>query len=124
MNMIFNIVFYRSYLFFNNQEHSRNSVSNANGVVTGFISLNIYTVLSFIKNYIMDFSINLLYLILLVIFITVLIGILFDKNKINRLSEKYSQYSKKKIFIMRFIVTLYYILSFFFFFLFLDNITA
>lgn len=116
-------LFYKFYLFFKKQKYRRNPSSKASGIISGLLLLNIYTVLSIIKNNFYEYTINGLVFISIVLLTTVLTSFVFNKKRLGKAIKRYSTYSNQKLILIRIFANLYIALSIILFFVFMDNLT-
>lgn len=121
--MIYNYLFYRLNLVFKKQKYRKNPTSKASGVIGGLLLLNIYTILSILKKYFVDYTISPLTFTIIVVLTIVLSNFVFNKKRFDKAIKQYSGYSRRQLIARRVIANLYITLSIILFFIFMDNLT-
>lgn len=109
-------------MFFKKQKYRKNPSSKASGVVGGLLLLNVFTLFSILKKYIFEYTVSPLVFILIVILTIILSNLIFNKKRLDKTIDRYSDYSKQKLMTRRIITNLYIVLSIILFFIFMNNL--
>jgi len=121
--MIFKYLYFRYYKFFGKQSFRKNPKGKARGIIIGLLVLNVFTLLSIVKKYFYNFTINPITFILIPIILIILTYIIFNKVLTDKIITTYSTYTRKQLLIRKFFSYIYIAGSIILFFVFMENLT-
>lgn len=122
--MVFNLIFYRSYLFFAKQKFRKDPVIKASGMIGGIILLNVFTIMSLIKSYIVDYAVNEFQFIIITIIVVLVAMKLYNEKKLKKINNKYSKYPNQRLRTLTIFSGIYAVISIIMFFAFMVNLTT
>ena len=121
--MVLKYLYFRYYQFFGKQSFRKNPKAKARGIIVGLLALNVFTLLSLVKEYFYNFTINPITFILIPIILIILTNIIFNNVLTDEIINTYSTYTRKQLLIRKFFSYLYIAGSIILFFVFMENLT-
>lgn len=121
--MVFKYLYFSFYQVFEKQKFRKNPRAKARGIITGLLTLNVFTILSIVKKYLYEFTITPIIFILIPIILIVITNIVLNNHLSDKIIYIYSTYTKKQLLTRKFLTLFYIIGSIVLFFLFMENLT-
>lgn len=121
--MVFKYLYYRYYQFFEKQNFRKNPKAKARGIIVGILALNVFTILSIVKEYLYEFTISPLIFILIPILLIILTTIILNNTLSDKIIQAYSNYTSRQLLVRRIFSNTYIAGSIILFFKFMENLT-